>query len=213
MFSKSILSRIYCLLVIICAFLGLGIKTGVFSGGLKLYTLIYFTNQSNLLVILVYVIMLLFKNSRLIDFIYGLALINIIITCAVYFAVLMPDGFYMLGAISKWDYMGNLLLHLAVPVLVFIDFILGISGRKYFRYVYCVIWSFYLYIYFAFLVIQAYLGGFIPNQNTKYPYNFIAIDLIGWNLAFKNGILLAAVYILLSYSIIYINDLLNRYKA
>ena len=39
MFSKSILSRIYCLLVIICAFLGLGIKTGVFSGGLKLYTL------------------------------------------------------------------------------------------------------------------------------------------------------------------------------
>lgn len=213
MFSKSILSRIYCLLVIICAFLGLGIKTGVFSGGLKLYTLIYFTNQSNLLVILVYVIMLLFKNSRLIDFIYGLALINIIITCAVYFAVLMPDGFYMLGAISKWDYIGNLLLHLAVPVLVFIDFILGISGRKYFRYVYCVIWSFYLYIYFAFLVIQAYLGGFIPNQNTKYPYNFIAIDLIGWNMAFKNGILLAAVYILLSYSIIYINDLLNRYKA
>ena len=213
MFSKSILSRIYCLLVIICAFLGLGIKTGVFSGGLKLYTLIYFTNQSNLLVILVYVIMLLFKNSRLIDFIYGLALINIIITCAVYFAVLMPDGFYMLGAISKWDYMGNLLLHLAVPVLVFIDFVLGISGRKYFRYVYCVIWSFYLYIYFAFLVIQAYLGGFIPNQNTKYPYNFIAVDLIGWNMAFKNGILLAAVYILLSYSIIYINDLLNRYKA
>ena len=213
MFSKSILSRIYCLLVIICAFLGLGIKTGVFSGGLKLYTLIYFTNQSNLLIILVYLIMLLFKNSRLIDFIYGLALINIIITCAVYFAVLMPDGFYMLGAISKWDYMGNLLLHLAVPVLVFIDFVLGISGRKYFRYVYCVIWSFYLYIYFAFLIIQAYLGGFIPNQNTKYPYNFIAIDLIGWNLAFKNGILLAAVYILLSYSIIYINDLLNRYKA
>ena len=157
--------------------------------------------------------MLLFKNSRLIDFIYGLALINIIITCAVYFAVLMPDGFYMLGAISKWDYMGNLLLHLAVPVLVFIDFILGISGRKYFRYVYCVIWSFYLYIYFAFLVIQAYLGGFIPNQNTKYPYNFIAVDLIGWSMAFKNGILLAAVYILLSYSIIYINDLLNRYKA
>ena len=213
MFSKSILSRVYCLLVIICAFLGLGIKTGVFSGGLKLYTLIYFTNQSNLLVILVYVIMLLFKNSRLIDFIYGLALINIIITCAVYFAVLMPDGFYMLGAISKWDYMGNLLLHLAVPVLVFIDFVLGISGRKYFRYVYCVIWSFYLYIYFAFLVIQAYLGGFIPNQNTKYPYNFIAVDLIGWNMAFKNGILLAAVYILLSYSIIYINDLLNRYNA
>ena len=213
MFSKSILSRIYCLLVIICAFLGLGIKTGVFSGGLKLYTLIYFTNQSNLLVILVYVIMLLFKNSRLIDFIYGLALINIIITCAVYFAVLMPDGFYMLGAISKWDYIGNLLLHLAVPVLVFIDFILGISGRKYFRYVYCVIWSFYLYIYFAFLVIQAYLGGFIPNQNTKYPYNFIAIDLIGWNLAFKNGILLAAVYTLLSYAVICINDLLNRYKA
>lgn len=213
MFSKSILSRVYCLLVIICAFLGLGIKTGVFSGGLKLYTLIYFTNQSNLLVILVYVIMLLFKNSRLIDFIYGLALINIIITCAVYFAVLMPDGFYMLGAISKWDYIGNLLLHLAVPVLVFIDFILGISGRKYFRYVYCVIWSFYLYIYFAFLVIQAYLGGFIPNQNTKYPYNFIAVDLIGWNMAFKNGILLAAVYILLSYSIIYINDLLNRYNA
>ena len=213
MFSKSILSRIYCLLVIICAFLGLGIKTGVFSGGLKLYTLIYFTNQSNLLVILVYSIMLLFKNSRLIDFIYGLALINIIITCAVYFAVLMPDGFYMLGAISKWDYIGNLLLHLAVPVLVFIDFILGISGRKYFRYVYCVIWSFYLYIYFAFLVIQAYLGGFIPNQNTKYPYNFIAVDLIGWSMAFKNGILLAAVYILLSYSIIYINDLLNRYKA
>ena len=213
MFSKSILSRIYCLLVIICAFLGLGIKTGVFSGGLKLYTLIYFTNQSNLLVILVYSIMLLFKNSRLIDFICGLALINIIITCAVYFAVLMPDGFYMLGAISKWDYIGNLLLHLAVPVLVFIDFILGISGRKYFRYVYCVIWSFYLYIYFAFLVIQAYLGGFIPNQNTKYPYNFIAVDLIGWSMAFKNGILLAAVYILLSYSIIYINDLLNRYKA
>ena len=213
MFSKSILSRIYCLLVIICAFLGLGIKTDVFSGGLKLYTLIYFTNQSNLLVILVYSIMLLFKNSRLIDFIYGLALINIIITCAVYFAVLMPDGFYMLGAISKWDYIGNLLLHLAVPVLVFIDFILGISGRKYFRYVYSVIWSFYLYIYFAFLVIQAYLGGFIPNQNTKYPYNFIAVDLIGWSMAFKNGILLAAVYILLSYSIIYINDLLNRYKA
>lgn len=213
MFSKSILSRIYCLLVIICAFLGLGIKTGVFSGGLKLYTLIYFTNQSNLLVILVYLIMLLFKNSRLIDFIYGLALINIIITCAVYFAVLMPDGFYMMGAISKWDYIGNLLLHLAVPVLVFIDFILGISGRKYFRYVYCVIWSFYLYIYFAFLIIQAYLGGFIPNQNTKYPYNFIAVDLIGWNMAFKNGILLAGVYILLSYSIIYINDLLNGYKA
>lgn len=213
MFSKSILSRIYCLFVIICAFLGLGIKTGVFSGGLKLYTLIYFTNQSNLLVILVYSIMLLFKNSRLIDFIYGLALINIIITCAVYFAVLMPDGFYMLGAISKWDYMGNLLLHLAVPVLVFIDFVLGISGRKFFRYVYCVIWSFYLYIYFAFLVIQAYLGGFIPNQNTKYPYNFIAVDLIGWNMAFKNGILLAAVYILLSYAVICINDLLNRYKA
>ncbi len=89
----------YIHIVLILCFIGLGIKTGLFFGNIKLYTFIYFTNQSNILV-----------------------------------------------------------------------------------------------LYFIFLIIQANIVNFIPNQNTRYPYNFIVTDLIGCLKAIRNASLLLIFY-------------------
>lgn len=206
---------IFKITILICCLTGLIIKTGLIAADLKLYTLIYFTNQSNLLVLIVYLVSIFFKISRknnFYNFFYGLALINILITFATYFLVLAPTMFQMYGAGLNFDSLGNMLLHLIVPMLMLMDFLV-ISDKNEFHYFYILLWICSLICYFVFLIIQAKLGGYIPNQNTKYPYEFIAVDLLGWDRTLKNGSLVLVSYFLISSLIIYISKVINQQKC
>lgn len=193
MLSKN---KVFKIVIILACLLGLVIKTGILSGGFKPYTLIYFTNQSNVLLMIVYVFLLVNgrNKSSLAEILYGLALVNILVTFSIYAFVLMPTGF---GMACAWtDMVGNILLHFIVLLAVLADFM--VFEKFVFKYRYIIIWLGFFVLYFVFLVVQAKMGGFIPNQNTKYPYAFIAVDLLGWDRALNNCGLTAVFYTLLS---------------
>ena len=85
--------NIICIMIIFCALIGLIIKTGILNGRFKPYTIIYFTNQSNLLVIIIYSLYMFINMTRknsLFNFFYVLMIVNIMITSIRYFSKRKP---------------------------------------------------------------------------------------------------------------------------
>lgn len=202
-------------IIFFCLF-GLCLKTGIFEGRIKLYTMIYFTIQSNLLVLITYTVSLalnIYRNNKIFNMIYGLMLTNIILTCIVYFGVLIPSGFSMYGELPYFDLTGNLILHLVIPVLVLADFLIGNNKNSILSFRLIPIGDFCLILYFLFLIIQAKLGGFIPNQSTKYPYSFIAVDMLGWKKAVENGLLVLLFHSFISFSAVCVSKKINTKKS
>lgn len=204
-------STLYGVFIILFCILGLSIKTGILGDGFKGYTLIYFTNQSNILVLVIYLLQTVFKFTRkndMFNFLYGLALMNILTTFFVYVFILAPSSFNMYGADINFDFLGSMILHFIVPLTVLVDFI---SDKNYsFKFSYVIFWLLFLLLYFIFLVIQAKIGGFIPNQNTKYPYNFVAVDLYGWKRVIINCGFIAIFYSIISAAIVAVSRIKKK---
>lgn len=200
--------NIICIMIIFCALIGLIIKTGILNGRFKPYTIIYFTNQSNLLVIIIYSLYMFINMTRknsLFNFFYGLMIVNIILTGIIYFALLMPSWPGFTGKFAYRDILATILLHFVTPVLVLTEFLIENGGNNAFSYRYIFLWCIYPVIYFIFLIIRAKIGGFIPNRHSKYPYDFISVDLIGFKNAFRNGMLILVFYSLISIIIVIIS--------
>lgn len=202
------------LILIIGVSVGLYIKTGLYDGNFKVYTLIYFTNLSNIFVLIVFLIMVLCtaasRNNKFLR-IKGSVMMSIILTGIVYNFVLLPSGFEMAGG-SDTDKIGSLLLHLFSPLMTVLDWIIndkkGVFNKKD-----PIMWAYIPLLYFVFTVIQANLGGFIPNQISKYPYEFIAVDLLGWSKVMSNIAIISIVFILMGYGIFVIDRLIAKLRS
>lgn len=199
--------------IIICCATGLAIKMGIVYGHFKFYSFIYFTNLSNILALCIYLADIFGVNKKSKAFIYfkGLSLVNIIITGIIFYTVLSPSGFNM-SSFPNSEELGSLLLHMAAPLLTVADW-LFFENKGVFAYKLPFIWYGFPVLYFFFTVFQAKLGGFIPNQLTKYPYNFIAVDILGWKQVLGNALFISMFYILLGYIIVFLDKYIGKRGA
>lgn len=195
-----------------CAF-GLFVKTGIVYGEFKTYSLIYFTNLSNIYCLIVCVFQLLWSaladNANFIR-IKGAAMICMIITGLVFVFLLNPGGFKM-GGSTGIEYLASILLHYVAPLLIFAEWLL-FEKKGVFSLWEPIIWVAIPIVYWGLTVFVAKKGAFIPNQNTRYPYNFIAVDLYGWSAVIRNVVIMAVCFILLGYAVVALDRLFLHYK-
>lgn len=168
--------------------------------------LCYFTNQSNLFVLLLFAglsVQTVVQIRR--DGIHGpaphagcslhLALtLYITITMVCYWSLLSWQNFSMAGVkISQFQMqLSNFILHTVVPIFALVDWILFLPhGRV--RPVGAVYFLTYPVAYSVFIILRAHFGG--PLYGTvRYPYPFTDPDLLGWPLTILIMVLLLSFY-------------------
>ncbi len=208
---KSVKRTIYRLFLVTGCGIGLFIKLGLSSGKIKWYTLMYYTNWSNFFVFVLFVFLLLFpecnQNKKLLNVKGGLTMM-ILLTGIIYHFLLNGKDFDM-QPITTAEGLGSFLLHYYTPLLVFLDWLLW-DKKGMFLSKAPLFWAILPYVYMIVIFFIASKGSFIPNQNTKYPYRFIAVDLLGWQRVAVNVIALSACYIAAGYVYVWLDNLLSR---
>ena len=172
-------------------------------------TLAYFTNLSNILVFIVFLIIWIrtFKDVALNKKIdganqhivraKGIATVSIAITGLIYSTML-----------SKYNQLSNytvqnLSVHYIIPILTVLDYFL-FDQKGLIKWYHPLIWALIIVLYLPYIFIRALILG----ENTeliKYPYFFLNIDNIGVLNVVLWCIGIAALFIFISY-LIYIYD-------
>jgi len=165
---------------------------GVFGGELRLGALMFYTMQSNILAIVLFSMLLIRTLVGLRDGRNGSAgyfarfemvcVSNVMLTFLVYWVLLAPILFTMVGEYSMWTF-DNLAVHAFTPLLCLLDYILFTQPRhlKY-RDVYCI--CIFPLAYMVATSVAGLLGYvyFISADDglpVRFPYFFYDFDRIG----------------------------------
>lgn len=132
----------------------------------------------------------------------------ILLTAVIYHFLLKEKGFFV-QALTSAEGFGSFLLHYATPFLTIFDWLIW-DRKGVFSIKAPLFWTIVPYIYFIFIVWMASKGSFIPNQNTAYPYDFIAVDIWGWERVLTNIIALSACYVGVGYFYIWLDRCFSR---
>lgn len=158
--------------------------------------LIYFTNMSNMFVLLYFLFNI---NNSVIQF---LVTIYITFTMLVFNLVIYPM-LVKLGSRLKdigTDMITSSIAHIIVPILVLIYWFKYPVNIEYGDLVYIFPLPL-LYLFFAFWLGKS--GYKIRENITNYIYPFLDLDKLGIRKVFVNIIILFVLLVLLSYSLIY----------
>ncbi|QWC00526.1 Pr6Pr family membrane protein [Mycoplasmatota bacterium] len=182
---------------------GLGVVLNIIQSNMSLYSLTYFTHQSNLFVFLVYLIFLFInhKNHRLFVVVFYQAIVGIVLTAMVYHLMLRPS---LMGSSFEANDLVDILVHTLTPILVILER-LFFSEKQILKRNYPLMWLAFPFVYYLFTIIYVIAGG-IFNRGTefesRYPYFFLNFE--------ENGIVYFLLVILLILSIGYSMYFLNR---
>ncbi len=168
---------------------GMLLMLGLLSGQFDSSQLIFYTIQSNLVILISYGYLLLKsllvsrKAQRLVavDFnatIMGALTLMSLVTGLIYNFVLAPqmpvDVAY---SVNNWS---NFLAHTFTPVMVCIDWLI-FADKSTLTKLSSVTWLIIPLAYWLFSIVRAPIGGAIPQlgNQSRYPYFFINSDLNG----------------------------------
>ncbi|MDR0697461.1 MAG: hypothetical protein LBF68_08035 [Christensenellaceae bacterium] len=209
--------------IILCLF-GLLDGMGLFSGGTNATALLYYTNQSNILVLGMFIVLIIFSlkdvtkngikgSSSYCERATGIIMLTISVTMIIFWLVLAP---VMIAGGMGTSYMlsfANLQLHLITPLLIIIDyFVFEKPGmmKKQDPWYFAAIPLLYL--------IQATILGFsgvvystLENGEVQhFPYYFLDYNTLGW----KVGVYIVVVlifFVSLAYGLLFFDK--KRAKA
>lgn len=193
---------------------GLLSHVGVFRGAINLSLFVYYTIQSNALVLLLFsylsirTLIDLIKNgktgnSTYIPRVKGAITLAIVVTFIVFWVLLAPSMFTM--ADNQYNLLGldNNLVHTIVPILAVLDWVL-FDKKGYFQKKDPLYWTSIPLVYFLFAIIRAQIGGPLYN-GSYYPYFFIDFDALG-GVVFLYVIGIYAFFLGLGYFIYWIDQ-------
>jgi hypothetical protein len=190
----------------------IGLYLGMFPD--KFYKLTFYTFQSNTLVFLFYLFLLIqmFRNGKKskINEYYrfkACVTINITLTFLVYAILLAPSV-----SLEKMFTANNLLLHYIVPLLCIVDWLIFDESGKY-KITDPILWSVFPIVYCIFALLKGIVFRVpIPDEkNSPFPYFFLNIDRIGWGGFFKYLIIILTAYILIGYGMLLLKK--KRHRA
>lgn len=212
--KKYIFSLLFKFVIVFVTFYGVLLNSG-YPKTFSPQMFLYYTILSNVLC-LVYFFILLCKNiferitnrrineSKVNMRIKGAVLMAIIVTMIIYWFVLLPAGFIM-GEGSTM--VANLIVHLIVPSMVILDWLLFDSKGKITK-VDPVYWLIIPLSYYAFTVLGHFFNvTYVDGRH--YPYFFIDSDILGWSTVGINVVLLVFVFLFIGYIIYFIDKKLG----
>ena len=175
----------------------------------------YFTHQSNMFVLIFFVISIIFiiKDIKH-DGVYkvtphfrvfkGSVIMCISATLLVYNFVLRPRSFVMGSSDASYSVM-NTIVHYIVPIMVIFDTIL-FDNRKNYKILSPILWLIAPLIYLIFTLLGVKLFG-VFTDGSLYPYFFLNITKYGIAAVFINILYLSMFFLVLGYAIYFLDRL------
>ena len=186
------------------------------SHGYSAILLCYYTVLSNLVCLLYFIYLVAFRPKNENALIKGAVTMCITLTGLVYHFLL--SGQTMGGdAHLTTQAIGNYFVHYAVPIMVVLDYFLFSKKGRY-KWYYPFLWMVIPYLYVIFAFVRAAVGGAIftgfgPNAtNSRYPYPFIDVDLLGAKKVVLAVIVITAAYVALGFIFYGIDKLMGKKK-
>ena len=183
---QLILQLVFCILGVIA----IAASLGAFEAKFQTEFYLYFTNLSNYICIIIMFIELIHTIKNVISKENKFCSFN--------------PSLKFIGLISQNLSIASILLHIVLPILYFLDWLL-FYDRKTAKWYYPIISFVVPILYVCFVFIRAALIN--GENNTLYPYFFLNIQEIGvsgmlkWNLAISAFILISA------YILVFINHI------
>lgn len=218
--SSRKVQLIYRFILFLLLLIGLAsnLITSLFNG---FQTYAYYTFQSNIICFIIIVFQLsdtisslrrhqYYEDSEKFVRIQFLACIWITITCLVY-NILLGNP---LTPLYWTKNLHNPLLHLIVPILFVLDFLLFSARREISKWLplSAVVFP---YLYITFIIIRVRIIDFIynpiPSYVVKYPYFFLDVSKIGYIGVIKWTGILTVLFLVFSYALKFIYDHTKQY--
>ncbi|MEM5779567.1 MAG: Pr6Pr family membrane protein, partial [Lawsonibacter sp.] len=124
---------------------------------------------------------------------HGGALMGALVTGVIYHLLRGTFGGF---AILARDWLGDQLVHTAVPLLMLLDW-LFFAPKGRFRPMYPIGWALFPLTYLALTVAAARMGLCFPNSNTPYPYPFLDVWSLGLGPVVRNTTLITLAFLAL----------------
>ena len=177
----------------------------------------YFTMQSNLLCLIVFIFFPLIKKNHK-NFYYtckGAITIAILLTAIVYLIALMPNSFsmYSINNYRLSKALGNWLVHVISPILVTLDYIL-FDEKGHLKLYYPWIWLIIPILYVGFVYLFHSLGGHFYGigGSRDYAYFFLDYTKIGTFAVIWWIIGISIFVVILGYVLVILDKILARIK-
>ena len=174
---------------------------------LDIETAYYFTYQSNILVI-VYFILDIFNIIKKKETFYprfkGAVTMSITVTFLVYHFLLSTTS----GKLEGIDYIRNIILHYIVPIMTIFDYII-FDKKGIYKIIDPILWLIIPILYFVFVLIRARVGSPF-SDGSYYPYFFVDIDKYGLKIVLRNVFFITLFFAVLGYIEYFIDMLFNK---
>lgn len=205
--SKFVPSVIFKSIIVLLGVSSLSWALGLITGNLKLNSLNYFTELSNLLVTVYFII----------DIVYLLRNRNAQTTtpkpwchpvkyaCLMAITVTFLVAHFLLGGGTFFDENGTFVwttpvLHYIIPIMTILDWII-FDEKGYMGFRDVLAGLVLPLVYFAYVLIRVGVFGFgfgLQDNGSRYPYDFIDVDVLGLQTVLITACVLVAVFVVLS---------------
>lgn len=172
----------------------------------------YYTVLSNMLCFVYFAVLVVAQPKRENALIRGAVTMCISITGLVYHFML--NGMMEAGSsqVTASMLVSNILLHYVVPCMVVLDYFLFAPKGQY-KSLYPLAWLVLPYAYLGFAMVRAEVSpmrfsGF--GGDSRYPYPFLDVDLIGWDKVILIVLALTAAITALGYLSFVLDRLLGK---
>lgn len=205
--------------IMLLAVCGMVIHSGWTKGETRRDFFRYYTNLSNLLVAMFFLIRLVVRITGNYDGFFGRIVFKELWFFSVTMAIFLTFGifhFVLVPALKKEQEAGsefawlnsfpNYCVHYIVPLLSLLDWFL-FAERAQLSYSWALIWTVIPLAYVAFAFIRASDGVPIENTTSAYPYDFMDPSHHGWKRVIINCVLVFLVFCSAGFVLLFINKL------
>ncbi len=208
------------ILIVLVGCCGLLMHSGWLSGNLRKDFFRYYTNLSNLFVVMFYLIRMVVRITGNYDGFFGKIVfselwfysvtMSIFLTFGIFHFLLVPalkkapsdsSEFQMLHSFS------NYCVHYIVPLLSLLNWLV-FADKAQLNYRWALIWTIIPWLYVLYAEIRGLRGDIIENTDSAYPYDFMDIGKHGWPAVIRNCILVAVVFVLAGMLLIFLKKLI-----
>lgn len=180
----------------------------------------YYTNLSNLLVVMFYLIRMVVRIRGSYDGFFGRIVfselwfysvtMSIFLTFGIFHFVLVPyikktpevsDEFRLFRSFS------NYCVHYIVPLLSLLNWLI-FAVKSELNYNWALIWTVIPWIYVIYALIRAGNGVPLEYTDSAYPYDFMDAGKHGWLIVARNCILVMAVFVTVGFLLLFLRKLI-----
>ena len=180
----------------------------------------YYTNLSNLLVVMFYLFRLVIRIRGSYDGFFGRILfselwffsvtMSIFLTFGIFHFVLVPaikkkpsdSGEF--GFLHSWS---NYVVHYIVPLLSLLNWLL-FSKKSVLSYTWALVWTVIPWIYVIYAMIMGAAGKIIENTDSAYPYDFMDVSKHGALIVTRNCLLVMVVFVASGFFFLFLKKLI-----